>query len=402
MQTESMQKVSRGLTTWLSFLLLSLFNFLLTSLGASSERLRSELGLSRTQVGLHATVFAVGVIAAGLTANRMSRRFGRRAVVAAGAGGMAAGALLLAAGRTPAMTLGGAFAMGAAGSLMQVLLLALLADLHGRRSGAILAEANALSSLFAALAPSVIGVAVALGVGWRGALALGAAALIVTAAAFWRATPETVGRPLVAVAAEAPEERRLPSRYWRWWAAVVLAVCVEFSFVFWTADELRAAAAAAPALAAGAVAVFELALAAGRLLGARILSRLGNLPVLRLGMIIAAAGFAVFWSARSVWPALAGLALAGLGVSMLYPVSLARAIAAAGGRSDLGSARATLASGLAIGLAPFAFGVLADAGGVHAAYLVVPVLLLGVWLASTLAARLDPARADSTHGRRVA
>ncbi|MDQ6922246.1 MAG: hypothetical protein M3170_11665, partial [Candidatus Dormibacteraeota bacterium] len=77
-----MQKVSRGLTTWLSFLLLSLFNFLLTSLGASSERLRSELGLSRTQVGLHATVFAVGVIAAGLTANRMSRRFGRRAVVA--------------------------------------------------------------------------------------------------------------------------------------------------------------------------------------------------------------------------------------------------------------------------------------------------------------------------------
>jgi fucose permease len=174
---------------------------------------------------------------------------------------------------------------------------------------------------------------------------------------------------------------------------VVLAVCVEFSFVFWTADELRAAAAAAPALAAGAVAVFELALAAGRLLGARMLSRLGNLPVLRLGVIIAAAGFAVFWSARSVWPALAGLAMAGLGVSMLYPISLARAIAAAGGRSDLGSARATLASGLAIGLAPFAFGVLADAGGVRVAYLVVPVLLLGVWLASTLAARLDPAPA---------
>src|SRR2546428_1045416 len=97
MPTEATPKVvTGGATTWLSFLLLSLFNFLLTSLGASTERLRQDLGLSRTLIGLHATLFAVGVIAAGLAGNRMSRRFGRRGVVAAGAGGMAAGALLLA------------------------------------------------------------------------------------------------------------------------------------------------------------------------------------------------------------------------------------------------------------------------------------------------------------------
>ena len=70
---------------------------------------------------------------------------------------------------------------------------------------------------------------------------------------------------------------------------------------------------------------------------------------------------------------------------MLYPISLARAIAAAGGRSDLASARATLGSGLAIGMAPFVLGLLADARGVHAAYMLVPALLVGVWLTSTLA-----------------
>jgi hypothetical protein len=304
---------------------------------------------------------------------------------------MATGALLLALGRAPAITFTGAFLMGAAGSLLLVLLPALLADLHGRRSGAILAQANAVASLFAALAPFVVGAAVALGVGWRAALALGSLALLVTAAAFWRASPEAAIAPAVAGASEALRERRLPSRYWRWWATLVLAVCVEFSFVFWTADELRTAAAAAPALAAGAVAVFELALAGGRLLGAGVLGRFGNLTVLRFGVIIAALGFAIFWSSRSVWPALAGLGVAGLGVAMLYPISLARAIAAAQGRSDLASARATLGSGLAIGLAPFVLGLLADSRGVHAAYLLVPVALVGIWLTSTLATPSRPA-----------
>ena len=144
-----------------------------------------------------------------------------------------------------------------------------------------------------------------------------------------------------------------------------------------------------PALAAGAIGVFELALAVGRLIGARMLDRFGYLALLRLGVIIAAAGFILFWSAGAIWPALAGLGVAGVGVSMFYPISLARAIAAGGARSNLASARATLGSGVAIGLGPFVFGLLADAGGVRAAYLVVPVLLLGLWLASTRAARLE-------------
>jgi predicted MFS family arabinose efflux permease len=278
--------------------------------------------------------------------------------------------------------------MGAAGSLLLVTLPALLADRHGDGAGPILTEANALASFFAALAPSVVGAAVAVGLGWRAALVLGSMALLGTTVVFRQASRDRAGPVVPAPTPGAVREAgRLPTRYWQWWATLVLAVCVEFSFVFWTADALRAAVAAAPALAAGAVAVFELALALGRVVGAQMLRRTARLRLLRLGLVTAGLGFALFWSSRSLWPALAGLAVAGLGVAMLYPISLTAAIGAAEGRSDLASARATLGSGLAIGLAPFALGLLADLGGVRLAYLVIPVLLLGAWSTSSLAAR---------------
>lgn len=388
MQTESIQRApALRWTKWLAFLLIGLFNYLLTALGASAERLRQDLGVSRSVVGLHATCFAAGIVVAGLAGDRLSRRFGRPPVVAAGAAGMAAAALLVALSHRPALTLAGAFAMGASGSLLLVLLPALLADLHAGRSGAILGQANALSSLFAAAAPFVVGTAVALSFGWRWALVLGSVALLVAGAAFWRTSGGLSGAAPTGLPMAVLEGRRLPLQYWPWWATLVLVVCVEFSFVFWTADELRTVASLPPAVAAGAITVFELALTGGRLAGSQALRRTGSLPLLRTGLITAALGFVLFWSARSGWAGLAGLGVAGLGVAMLYPIALAGAISASGGRSDLGSARAAVGSGLAIGLAPFGLGLLADAHGVHAAYLVVPLLLAAAWASSGVSAR---------------
>ena len=386
-ETASIQKpVDRGSTTWLAFLLTGLFNYMLTALGTSSERLRSDLGVSRGVVGLHATAFAVGIVLAGLTGERLSRRYGRRPVIVGGAVGMAGGALLLALSHRALLTLGGAFAMGASGSLLLVLLPALLTDLHGRRSGQVLAEANSLSSFFAAFAPFAVGAAVAVGVGWRGALLLGAAALLVTGVAFWYSTRGmTVASGVPA--ARSSVGRRLPVAYWGWWATLVLVVCVEFSVVFWTPDELRTVAALPAALAAGAVTIFELALAAGRLLGSQALRRTGSLMLLRGGLLTAGLGFALYWSTGAPWLALGALGIIGAGVAMLYPISLAEAIAAAEGRSDLASARAALGSGLAIGLGPFVFGLLADTQGVHTAFLIVPLLILAAGATSALAVR---------------
>jgi fucose permease len=212
------------------------------------------------------------------------------------------------------------------------------------------------------------------------------------ALAFDRATGD--GRPASPQPSASGQQRggRLPLRYWCWWATLVLVVSMEFSFVFWTADELRMAAGAQPALAAGAVTVFELALAGGRLAGSHLLQRAEALTLLRAGLVVSVLGFALFWSAHVLWPALLGLAVAGLGVAMLYPLSLTGAIASAAGRSDLASGRAALGSGVAIGLAPLALGALADAHGVHLAYLVVPFLAAGAWATSALTGRSNARR----------
>ena len=82
-----------------------------------------------------------------------------------------------------------------------------------------------------------------------------------------------------------------------------------------------------------------------------------------------------------------GLLACGLGVALYFPLGLARAIAASGGRPDRASARVGIGAALASGVGPFVLGALADATGIHAAMLVVPVLLV----VAAVGIRLAPA-----------
>src|SRR6266700_3991457 len=148
MQTASIQRsVELRATTWLAFLLYGLFVYPLTALGAAAERLRSDLGVSRGVVGLHATCYAAGIVLGGLAGHRLTRRLGRGRAAVAAAAGMAAGTALVVTGRAPPVTLGGALVMGTSGSLLLVVVPAFLADRYGPGSGAALARANAAASL---------------------------------------------------------------------------------------------------------------------------------------------------------------------------------------------------------------------------------------------------------------
>jgi MFS family permease len=78
------------------------------------------------------------------------------------------------------------------------------------------------------------------------------------------------------------------------------------------------------------------------------------------------------WTADQTWLAIVGLFVAGLGYGAQYPLSIALLLETAPGATDAAQARATLAGGLAIGVAPFLLGALADAVGTHTAFVVVP------------------------------
>jgi fucose permease len=115
---------------------------------------------------------------------------------------------------------------------------------------------------------------------------------------------------------------------------------------------------------------------AGRLLGGRLALRFRPGRLLLAAVALTLLGFAAFWASTAPMAALAGLVVVGLGIALQYPLGTVRAVAASGGRPDRAAGRLSVAAGLASGIAPFALGALADSIGTHAAFLLVPALLL--------------------------
>ncbi|MDF9811880.1 MFS transporter [Streptomyces sp. SPB162] len=124
-------------------------------------------------------------------------------------------------------------------------------------------------------------------------------------------------------------------------------------------------------IAAAGYAAVALAMALGRLSGTALLERLGQTRALVLGGLTAAAGMLLGALAPSVWMALAGFAVTGLGLANLFPVAIARAgeLAGPGGVA----AASTLGYGGML-LGPPSIGFLADAFGLPTALTTVALL----------------------------
>src|SRR5215216_291648 len=158
--------------TWIAFGMLGFYNYLLSGLGPLMPSLREELGLSYTIASLHFSAFAVGMILAGLVGDRVVRRYGRKSVFWSGATGLVAGAVALTIFHTPVLTVGSVLLMGGVGSLVLILIPAILADRHGENRAVAIVEANILSAATGAMAGLLIGLGEQTPAGWRGALLL--------------------------------------------------------------------------------------------------------------------------------------------------------------------------------------------------------------------------------------
>lgn len=374
--------LERDSLTRLAYLVFGFWGFLLYSLGPALPALRRELDVSRTVASLHTTLAALGFVAAGLAGDRIVARLGRRGAFWVATAGACAGAVVLAAGRTLPVTLTGAAAMGLSGALLAVLVPAILADRHGPLSTAALSEANAAATGLGAAAPFVISLAILAGGDWR--------APVLTVA--------LVALPLVAVThrsvAFPPQdeipprvERRLPRAYWWRWLALVFFVAAEFCVAFWSTDYLQSEVDLGTAEAAGFASLFLAGIALARAAGGRLGRTAEPERLLPGALLVSGAGFLLFWTTQWAPLSVPGLAVTGVGIGLLYPVTIALALASVARRSDTASARAALGSGVAIALAPFLLAALADVTGLVAAYAMVPALLLGGWLATLAASR---------------
>ena len=361
--------------------MLGLWGFLLYALGPALPALREQLDVSRAVVSLHTTLIALGAIAVGIAGDRFVVRVGRRAAFWVAAGGISSGALLLAAGGKLAVTLPAAALLGVAGALVVATLQASLADRHGPLAPVAIVESNAIATGLGVLALVAVAVAIWAGSDWR-AVFVAAALLAVPAMAI---AYRSVCFP---VAPELPhdQEPQLPRPFWFYWFALLLFVAIEFCVVFWSTDYLDTERGLSESRAAAASSAFLVGMTAGRAMGGPLTRRFGSEPLLAGALALAATGFAFFWLLPSSTIAVVGLGVTGAGVSLLYPLTLALGIAAAGGRTDSAAARAAFAAGIAIAVAPFALGGLADASDLQAAYAIVPALL-GLGAVALAAAR---------------
>lgn len=363
--------------TWLAYLFLAFYGYFLNAFGPITPFLKDDLGLSYTVSSLHFTAFAVGILLVGLIGHLLIRRIGRWWSLWIGAFGMSCGALLLVTGKTSVITIGAAFLMGVVGSLILAIIPSALADRHGELRAVALSEANVLASAIATVAPLLVGWCAGLLGHWQWALVLGAFAPILMYLFFRQAAAMA---PASGQTASVAGKRPLPYLYWVYWMALVLGVAVEFCMIFWSANYVEDAFGATKAAAAQAVSVFLGAMIVGRLLASRLVVRFSARRLVILSLIVAGAGFLLYWRTYGLLFGLIGLFVTGVGVAPLYPLILSLAIEAAGEDSVRAGARATLASGVAILTLPLVLGRLADAVGIRPAYGIVPLLLVGVFL----------------------
>ncbi|MGI5473157.1 MFS transporter [Streptomyces sp. CA-132043] len=148
-----------------------------------------------------------------------------------------------------------------------------------------------------------------------------------------RPAPADRGRPKAPPTAE-PEARGLNART-RGVVAVLglVALCTAYgegAMADWGALHFQQDLAASPGVAAAGYSCFALAMTIGRLTGTTLIERLGRTRTIVAGGCTATAGMLLGCFAPSVWAALLGFAVTGLGLANLFPIAVERAGAVAG------------------------------------------------------------------------
>ena len=89
----------------------------------------------------------------------------------------------------------------------------------------------------------------------------------------------------------------------------------------WSAIYLRDALGTSESFAVYSYAGFSVSMAAGRLLGDRVIARWGDVPVVTWSLVLAAAGFGLGLLAHTPTAAICGFAVLGAGLSVVVPVA---------------------------------------------------------------------------------
>jgi predicted MFS family arabinose efflux permease len=360
--------------TLVSFASLATWSWFVYGFGASLALLRDDQGTTAWVGGLHGTALAAGGIVGALVTPRLNHRFGRgRVARAAGIGTALCILWYLWPGMGVASTLPAIFVACFFGNILVVCVNSFIATHQGAASAPAFTESTGLAALMGLLAPLGVGLATTTVLGWRAGLLV--AVVSFAAIEVWR------GRRLGAYGAPGEvltrkEGGALPRL--TWWAigTGTAYIGAEFSLSLWGADLLRERAGLSPGAAAAGLSTITGGLFLGRVLGVQLAERMSTERLLRISIACGFVAFGIAWLVTSPLAILVFLFLTGLGLALVWPLSISRIIRSAQGNADRASAMTLACTTGAIGLAPFILGWLAGSMPVHQAFLLVPVLLV--------------------------
>jgi fucose permease len=277
--------------------------------------IKETLRLSEAELGLALLALGLGTFLGLPATSWLIARHGSAIITVAGA--VACCAALPLAGRAPSLPLLAVVLalFGATLGCMDVAMNAQAALLEGAAGRSLMASFHGLWS-FGGLVGASLGSLVADVHPPRvHFLAVCVALLVLSAAAARGLTRDT---------REAP-----PASPLAWPSRTVLTIglvgacgsIVEGGIADWSGVYLRDALGTGAGFAAAGYAAFSLAMMAGRFTGDRLIDRFGHVALLRAGALVAGVAVATALWAGNPWVAIACFAVAGLGVSTVFPIA---------------------------------------------------------------------------------
>lgn len=371
------------ITTYGTF---AVWGWFLYSFSPSVPLLAEDLGVSKAAGGLHGTAMAIGAISAAFVTPRLVAILGRRNAIAAGLVLVAVGVVGLVSGPILAATLASMFVLAVGGNIAVSSSQVGISDHHGPAAPAAITEANGVGSGIGLFAPLAVGLAVGVGWGWRAAVVVTVVLAVAVAWATSRLPDERRSPSRADVSADeppagdaptasaaAPERALGPGSAW-FLVTLVAAVALENATTYWSTSLVLERTGADASIATATTAGLIAGMTAMRFVVGPLTRRWRSAHLLAVSFGISVVGWAVLWTATTPAVALVGLVVAGFGYGAQYPLSVALVLGIARSAADKAQAVATFTGGAAVGLAPFVLGAVADAVGMHTAFLAVPVL----------------------------
>jgi len=376
---------------------LSLFFFgdglVMGSWAARIPAIQRHASLTNTKLGIALFAASVGALIAMPIAGRLCDLLGSRRVAVLALLG-ACSSLALASLATDLGQLAGAlFGLGAGFGALNVSINAQGLSLEQRYRRPILSSLHAAYSC-GGLAGAGLG-ALAAGAGVSPRHHFAAVALALAAAAF------VAGPLLLSACAEGAVPTKTVARPPRalllLGAAAFCCMLAEGAAADWSAVYLSRSVGAAAAVAALGYTTFALAMAASRLTGDRLTSRLGAVVLVRAGGTLAAAGLGGALLVGSASVALVGFAAMGAGLGVVVPVLFRAAGTTPGVSASVGVAAVSTIGWLGFLAGPPAIGLAAGAVGLRAA---LGIVVLGTVALALLARSAAPRDASTgSHDR---